>query len=119
MEFTNWLKSTVKMNNPELEREDVAIRLGIFLHFFRMDIGALEIIESSIGTHQFWLEQNHFVMEDYVAYIKVPLDVNKSYTWWLHPEVPELSSDEGDCCYVCHKLQTFTESQHRVCFLIG
>lgn len=113
MEFSNWLKFTVKMNNPDEERDDTSMRLAIFLHFFRMDIGGLEIIQDCIGTYQHWFDRNHFVMEEYVAYIKIPLDINKSYVWWFNPEVP-IFPEEKEYCYVCHRLQTFTESQQRV-----
>ena len=113
-EFKGWLHNTVKLLPSELERGDIDLRMGIFLHFFRLDISALEITRDNVATYEIWHERNHFVMEEYVSYIKVPLDSEGSFVWWLDSPEPDLPENERKHVYLCHRLQTFTETQKRV-----
>ena len=116
MEYESWISNSIgvkpeKTNNPEAD----LIRRGIFLHFLRLDIPSFDITKSNIGSHEEWYNQKQFVMEGFVSYIKIPLDENKSYTWWISPVLPKKTpSGEYGYCYVCHKVQTFSEEYQEV-----
>lgn len=114
LDFNIWLSDILHLDSKKVDnRDDILLRFQIFVHFRRLNFKIHEIHENTIRTLEEWTERGNYVMEDYVSYIKIPLDTTGSYKWWCKPEIPKLDK-ESEEVFVCHSIHTFTEKQRKV-----